>query len=439
VTALVALTAFAGLPGQTVVERRTRPKDLQCAIERYATDNGVTVLLSPDSTTQQVFVDFSFAAGALYQPADKPGLAHLVEHLAATGDTPEVDYQGLLERRGALGFNAFTTLDRMSFRVAVPPEELPLALWVAADRLGCGLGRIDQAALERSKAIVTQEMLLRVDDVPYGATHVALLSRLFPPTHPLHYGVIGTSASVLKVQLADVQQFAARYLVAANGILTVTGNFDPKVAREWIAKTVAKLPPGERAAPPPAIGKLPPAANLLVTESVARRPRVTMGWRLENVLPETAAALRFGALLVSLYEGFLGMRVAAEFAEFQGGAVFILSVTMPGGAEPTEALNNAEVVFRFLTRSMMPADVLAAVAHALDRYYLKIQASPAALASFLADAETHPAGAGDVPVQEQQWTLTPVQVQEFSQNALSGPMLRIRSKPLRPLPRRPGQ
>src|SRR5437870_3479781 len=100
-----------------VVPRRSTAADLTPRFERYVTGNGLVVLLSPDSRANSVVVDLSFAAGALYQPPGKAGLAHLVEHVFSSGSTPETDYRGMLERRGTLGFNAFTNLDRMSFRV----------------------------------------------------------------------------------------------------------------------------------------------------------------------------------------------------------------------------------------------------------------------------------------------------------------------------------
>lgn len=441
VASLVGLGVFADggrLPGQEVVGRRTKSKDLELSVDRWVTKNGLTVLLSPDPRVNQVVVDLTFNAGAIYEPEKKNGLAHLVEHALSAGDTPGTDYRAMLEARGGFDFNGATTFDQLSYHVIVPPEELPLALWANADRLGTMPGALTEEALARHRRIVIQERLQRIDDAVYGPADTATIARLFPANHPLHQGVLGTVATLESVTVADVRTYAAKYLVPANGILTITGNFDPAVAKEWVEKTLGKLPPGARADDVAATPRVPNDVKAWVTEPLSRRPRVTLAWTLSKPLEELTEALAFGALLLTIYaDGFVGMDVRAQFEEFLGGAIFVLQVTMPHAVDKGEAGGNAEVVYRFLARSPMPVDLVAATFHAWDREFMSRLASPPALAAMLTRMEhLPPLAVQGYSFTERHWRLTPDQIQQLSAAALKGSRVTIQARPTRPLPPR---
>lgn len=433
---LVAATAWAGEP--EVAPRRSSAADLTPRFERYVTPNGLVVLLSPDPLANGVVVDLSFAAGAVYQPAGKAGLAHLVEHVFSSGSTPETNYRALLEQRGALGFNALTTLDRMSFRVMVPPEELPLALWVNADRLGA-LGRtLTQEELSRHQRVVLQERIHRIDDAPYGGNGVALMRALFPEGHPLRAGVMGAHDQIASLTLADVTGYQARLLVPANGVLVLTGNFEPAVARAWVEKTLALLPPGRAAGPPPPTPARTPEATLAVTEELGRRPMVTLAWTLSDPLTELSEALEFGSLLLTIYtDGFVGMSVSSSLTQYTGGAVFAIEVAMPHATDKGEAAGNAEVVFRYLSQAVMPAELVGATLLAWDRNQMALLESNEARASLLTQLEIRPPEPvyGLAPG-ERHWTITPQRIQAIAGAALRGKRVQIQARPTRPLPPR---
>ncbi|MCC6332624.1 MAG: insulinase family protein [Myxococcales bacterium] len=438
--ALVAAQASAAepltQPGQEVVGRRSTSGALALEYERYVTANGLVVLLSPDPSVNQVVVDLGFAAGALYEPQQRNGLAHLTEHALSTGDTPDTDYRAMLEGRGALDFNGLTTADWLSWRLIVPPEELPLALWANADRLGTLPGLLTPEALARHRRIVQQERLLRLEDSAYGRSEQVLMARLFPRTHPLHQGVFGTPSSLEAIGVEDVRAFAARYLVPANGVLTITGNFDPKVAREWIDKTLGRLPPGQAAQAPPATPALPGMLKVKIDERVSRRPRVTMAWPLEAALDEYTEALALGATLLSIYsDELIGLSVDAELLEFRDSAIFILNVTMPHAVDLEEAEANAEVIFRFLAAAPMPVDLVVATQHAIDRALMTALSSPPLRAGLLNRLERFPPRAmPGVPPTERHWKLTAEAIQTRAARALKGARLTVQARPSRPLP-----
>lgn len=428
----------AGAQEVQVAPRASSAADLTPRFERFVTSNGLVVLLSPDPRTNAVLVDLSFAAGALHQPPGKAGLAHLAEHVFSSGPTPQTDYRGLLERRGATGFNAFTTLDRLSFRVTVPPEELPLALWANADRLGSVSATVTEAGLRRHQRIVAQERVHRIDDSPYGGNAVAVMRSLFPEGHPLRSGVIGGRDEIHALTVADVLGFARTHFVPANGVLVVVGNFDPAVARAWVEKAFGALPPGEADTRPFAVPGQAPDVRVSVTEELGRRPKVTLAWSLAGPMTEVSEALAFGSLLLTIYtDGFVGMDVSASYLEFTGGGVFTLEVTMPHALDKLEASGNAEVVFRYLSRAVMPRDIVAATLLAWDRELMARLHTREGLASMLVLQECLPhEPLHELTAAERHWALTPDRIQAITGSALRGTRVTVLSKPTRPLPRK---
>ncbi|MGC4117715.1 MAG: pitrilysin family protein [Myxococcales bacterium] len=376
VATLVALLAAwpSGAAAQSQAQfessRKTTTEQLSIAVQRAKTANGLTVLLSPDPTVSSVVVWMSFRAGTLFEPAGKSGLAHLTEHVLATGPTPDTDYSAILESRGAYHFNALTGLDSLRFEVALPAQELPAALWACADRLGTLVGQVDDALVARHRQVVEQERLLRVADEPYGDFHSTVFGRLFPEPHPLHAGVIGTPAELATVTAADLKAFASAYLVPANAILTVVGNFDPATALRLVDEGLARLPSGQPAQLPPALPG-PVTTAVQVRERLSRHPRVALAWRFPNLLPDHAPALALGAQLLTFFlDGAWGMSLDTSFIEYTGEAMFRMDLELPYEESVAVAQDDADGFLRMLTLREMPLDFVMRAHLILDRSVL---------------------------------------------------------------------
>ena len=216
--------------------RRTQARDLSVSVERFQLNNGLTVLLSPDPMASNLLVYMSFAAGTVYEPPGKSGLAHFVEHLVFTGTTADTNYVSLLEAKGATHLNASTGPKDMVFEIIVPPEQLPLALWVTAERMGRMPHALDPKILDRERNVVLSERALTLLDRPYGQVDRVVWATLFPHPHPLHAMVIGTPKDLASVTVADAKTYAERYLTPANGILTIVGNFENDTPRNGLRR-----------------------------------------------------------------------------------------------------------------------------------------------------------------------------------------------------------
>ena len=145
-------------------------------LEHYWLDNGLEVILVRDTTAPTVAVDIWFRVGSANDPEGKSGFAHLFEHLMFEGSphVPSGAMDQLLERVGGSS-NAYVNNDHTTYYDTVPSHQLPLALWIEADRLG-GLN-VTQESLDNQRAIVIEELQRSYDNRPYGSAVKALNHR----------------------------------------------------------------------------------------------------------------------------------------------------------------------------------------------------------------------------------------------------------------------
>jgi predicted Zn-dependent peptidase len=418
--------------------RKTKTADLAVEPTRFELANGLTVLLAPDPTVSSVLVWITYRAGTIYEPAGRSGMAHLVEHVMATGLTPGTDYAAMLEKRRARYFNAITTSEIMQFEDVVPAEELPLALWTMADRMGTLPPLIDDKLVDYHRRVVLQERSIRDVDAPYGLVREVLFDKLFEAPHPLHGSVIGSVAELKQVNGDDVRAFVDKLLVPSNAILTVVGRFEPAQARTLIEESLGRLPPGQRAQLP-SFKPMGLSRTAMTSERISREPAVVLAWRLP-VVHDQAAVLDLGAQLLSfMTDGAWGMRLSARLDENQAESLFLLNLIVPYD-EPIETVqSDAEGFLRLLTRRQMPLDLMVAANVALDREALFELDTLEGRASRLSTLERLVGKKANVSQDcEAHWLLDPAEVRELAEGWLTSPRVVLHARPANPRAARVG-
>src|SRR5262245_54102032 len=127
--------------------------------ERYTLKNGLQVVLVEDHRLPLVAVNIWYRVGAANESPGLTGFAHLFEHMmfAGTKHVPRGLADRLLEAAGGSDSNATTGNDRTNYFDTVPANQLELALWVHADRMGYLLDALDRTALAKQQDCVRKE------------------------------------------------------------------------------------------------------------------------------------------------------------------------------------------------------------------------------------------------------------------------------------------
>jgi zinc protease len=253
---------------------------LQVAYEKFTLPNGLEVILVEDRRLPIVAVNLWYHVGPANEAPGLTGFAHLFEHMmfAGTKHLPRGLADKLLEGAGATDSNGSTDYDRTNYFDTVPSNQLELALWVHADRMGYLLDVLDQAALTNQQDVVRNERRQSVENRPYGIVEEALNHTLFPKGHPYYASVIGAHADIQNAKLADVRGFFSRYYGPNNASMVIAGDIDKAKTRALVKKYFGTFKRSEPVAAPKVETPSITSERRVVVPDRVELPRVYMGW-----------------------------------------------------------------------------------------------------------------------------------------------------------------
>jgi zinc protease len=237
----VSLAALAGLRLSAAVS----PNKLQYQIATLP--NGLTVVLSEDHSTPIVHVQIWYHVGSKNEKPGRTGFAHLFEHLMFKGSKnvqPE-GHTSMISGRGGQT-NAYTTDDETVFWQTLPAQDLPLALWLEADRMATL--RIDRETFANERAVVKEERRLRVDNQPFGRLNEIIYDQAFT-VHPYKHATIGSMEDLEAASVDDVRDFYRTYYVPSNATLVIVGDFDSAQAMALVAQYLGRVPKADHEIP----------------------------------------------------------------------------------------------------------------------------------------------------------------------------------------------
>jgi zinc protease len=222
-----------------------RPQKLEYKL--VTLPNGLTVVLSEDHSTPIVHVQLWYHVGSKNERPGRTGFAHLFEHLMFKGSknvSPE-GHTSMISGRGGQS-NAYTTDDETVFWETVPASDLPLVLWLEADRMATL--RIDKETFDNERAVVKEERRLRVDNQPFGKLNELIYDQAFS-VHPYKHPTIGSMEDLEAASVEDVRDFYNTYYVPANATLAIVGDFDTAEALTLVNQYLGRVPKSEREVP----------------------------------------------------------------------------------------------------------------------------------------------------------------------------------------------
>ena len=333
-------------------------RTMRIPIETFRLQNGLFVSLSEDHTAPIVAVNLWYHVGSANEPPGRTGFAHLFEHMLFQGsaDVQANEHFELVQRAGGT-LNGSTWLERTNYFETLPSNQLELALWLEANRMGALLPAMTQQKLDTQRDVVKNERRWSMDNQPYGSWLEKLPALCFPPEHPFHHSLMGSMEDLSAASLDDVGQFFATFYTPDNAVLSIAGDFDASEARRLVERHFGPIPRG---------GKKPPLPDMSL-------PPVFGQWKREVVpddvmLPRLFLAFRspaFGSdayYPASVCGAILGLRngsrlkrrlvrereVAAETTAFtfdlaKGADLLVIDVTARPGI-PAEQLEQ-EVAF----------------------------------------------------------------------------------------------
>jgi len=247
-------TAAPALPaGVTLIEDFAgHSAEFSIPYSKYRLDNGLTVVLHEDHSDPLIHVDVTYHVGSSREDPGRSGFAHFFEHMMFEGSTNvgQGEHSKILSNAGGR-INGSTNSDVTNYFETVPVNQLEIALWLEADRMGLLLEAVDQEKFEIQRETVKNERGQRVDNQPYGRTNETLMKNLYPAGHPYSWPIIGWIEDLDAADVDDLKRFFLRWYGPNNATLTIGGDLDKQKTLEWIVQYFGPIPRG------PDVEKLP--------------------------------------------------------------------------------------------------------------------------------------------------------------------------------------
>jgi zinc protease len=386
----VAVAAVAALGGLARAQAPVGPP----AGTRFVLPNGLRLLVAERPGLPIVIARAVVEAGAVLDPPDKPGLAHLTAALLARGSAgrsaAEVDRAiefvgGSLEGEGGR--------DASELTLAVLRKDLALGLDLLADALARPAFPDDEFERRREEA---RAAIRRSDEDPWTVA-ARTLRRLVFADHPYARPVAGTEASLAGIRRADVVAFHAAAYRPERTVVAVVGDVR---AAEVHAEVAARLGGWSTSAPPPARPAPVSLGGPSRTETVHRElaqttillGRATVTYGHPDHYPLVVASQILGGGSASrLYtrvreERGLAYSVSAQYAPGRYGGFFLVELQCEH-ARVREALAVVREELVRLRRERVSAEELSrARAYLVGSFPLRMQTT-GELANLLATIE----------------------------------------------------
>jgi zinc protease len=279
---------------------------MRIPVETFHLDNGLLVTLSEDHTAPIVAVNLWYHVGSANEKAGRTGFAHLFEHMLFQGSAHvgSNEHFELIQRAGGT-LNGSTWLERTNYFETVPSNELALALWLEADRMGELLPAMTQEKLDTQRDVVKNERRWSVDNQPYGTMLEKMQELVFPASHPFQHSLIGSMEDLSAASLDDIAQFFATFYTPDNAVLSITGDFDPTEARKLVSDYFGPIPRGAGKPSLPPMN-LPPLLGEQLREVVhddVSLPRLFMAFRTPVFGSEKYYAASVASAVLGLRKG----------------------------------------------------------------------------------------------------------------------------------------
>jgi zinc protease len=322
---LAALIAAGLLPA-------ARADDLVSATLDYrdaTLENGLRVLSIEDHSTPVVAVQLWYHVGSKDEDQARQGFAHMFEHMMFRGTDRlgSKDHFDLIRRTGGW-CNAYTNFDQTVYVETLPANQLELAFWLEAERMG--FLKIDQASFDTERKVVEEERRLGLNQ-PYGTAVEKVLPEIFG-VHPYRWSPIGKIPHLRAASAQELRDFWTKYYVPNNATLIVVGDVEHAQVQALAARYFGWIP---RAPDPPRISsELLPAAvakTITLKEENAPVPGVGVGFRtVSSRHPDFAKLELLSSILGGGTSSRLHRRLVAETQQAAVVASMAMSLEQEG-------------------------------------------------------------------------------------------------------------
>jgi predicted Zn-dependent peptidase len=255
-----------------VNSRRKRPPAPSFPVQRFRLNNGLRVVLMPDSSAPAVAIAVVYDVGFRSEPEGMTGFAHLFEHLMFEGSVTleKGQHDKLVTGNGGV-MNGSTRADYTNYYEQLPSNALELGLYLEADRMR-GL-RLTDENVQNQIAVVKEEIRVNVVNQPFGGFPWILLPPVMFKTFANAHNGYGSFVDLEAATVDQAAEFFDQYYAPGNATLVVAGDLDADKTREMVERHFGTVP----ARPVPPLGSFAEPVPTKERRAVHQDPLAPLG------------------------------------------------------------------------------------------------------------------------------------------------------------------
>jgi zinc protease len=276
------------------------PKLKPLEVVEYVLGNGLRVAINPHGASPVVSLAVYYDVGSRNEKPGRTGFAHLFEHMMFQGSenvAKAEHFQFIMKAGGTM--NGTTSSERTNYYETLPANQLPLALWLEADRMRSLA--VNQENLDNQREAVKEEKRLRYDNQPYGQVFDLITSMVFKNFANAH-STIGSMDDLDAATVDDLKKFFRLYYSPSNAVLCISGAVRPDECIELVKKYFDDIPKGED---PPVLDVSEPdgvaETHRDYVDSLAPLPAFLRGWKIPDRTTRVHRAVMLGGRI--LFDG----------------------------------------------------------------------------------------------------------------------------------------
>lgn len=210
--------------------------DTTSILRKTVLPDGLTILSKNFPNARSVALGVWVWAGSRYEPVERPGLAHFLEHMVFKGTPNRTAYQ-IAHAVESLGghLNAFTGKELNCYFARVLDEDLPNAIAVLGDILSNSTFEPD--LIEKERNVVIDE-IRGLDDSPEDLANEVFANIAWRPS-PLSRSILGTEEAILSYSREDLADYLDTRYRSDMMYVIAAGNIDHDRLVEMVSQQYA--------------------------------------------------------------------------------------------------------------------------------------------------------------------------------------------------------
>jgi len=347
------------------------------SLKKETLPNGVTLLLKEDHSTPVVAVSALARGGQWIEPEGLAGVSNMAAILLRRG-AGSMSAREISERADALGMTLSSdgTADYAEVEWQVPAKNFTKAWDIFRDV-------VTRPAFPSSEVAKVRQDLIQqarsLGDRPFDYTNVAYYRALYAHS-PYRNPVEGDTASLAKIQLADLRRAYETAFSGKNLVIAIVGDFDATTTLENARRSFSRLRPGKPVITEAQRDEAPKEGRIVFVNKDQEQVTYNTGWPTCTMHDADYVPLKLAVNLIGdrlffkyVYEKGVAYRSWFYMSDRFGQMSAMNEMGVTPSNFPMASAGVLDDVARVTREGVTKADLDGIVSKTLSRYYLGAQ------------------------------------------------------------------